>query len=107
MLGCHLNIESLFDVPREAFDPPPEVTSAIVRLDPLPPGTFDIQDEAGLSTLVSTAFMQRRKTLRNSLKKSVEALDFEAVGIDASLRPEQVSIADYVRLSNHLRQKSR
>ena len=107
MLGCHLNIESLFDVPREAFDPPPAVTSAIVRLDPLPPGTFDIQDEAGLSTLVSTAFMQRRKTLRNSLKKSVEALDFEAVGIDASLRPEQVSIADYVRLSNHLRQKSR
>ncbi|MDH3549836.1 MAG: 16S rRNA (adenine(1518)-N(6)/adenine(1519)-N(6))-dimethyltransferase RsmA, partial [Gammaproteobacteria bacterium] len=76
MLGCHLNIESLFDVPREAFDPPPEVTSAVVRLDPLPPGTFDIQDEAGLSTLVSTAFMQRRKTLRNSLKKSVEAIDF-------------------------------
>ena len=107
MLGCHLSIESLFDVPREAFDPPPEVTSAIVRLDPLPPGTFEIQDEAGLSTLVSTAFMQRRKTLRNSLKKSVEAIDFEAVGIDASLRPEQVSIADYVRLSNHLRQKSR
>jgi 16S rRNA (adenine1518-N6/adenine1519-N6)-dimethyltransferase len=107
MLGCHLNIESLFDVPREAFDPPPEVTSAVVRLDPLPPGTFDIQDEAGLSTLVSTAFMQRRKTLRNSLKKSVDGLDFEAVGIDASLRPEQVSIADYVRLSNHLRHKSR
>ena len=107
MLGCHLNIESLFDVPPEAFDPPPEVTSAIVRLDPLPPGAFDIQDEHGLSTLVSTAFMQRRKTLRNSLKKSVETLDFEAVGIDASLRPEQVSIADYVRLSNHLRQKSR
>ena len=107
MLGCHLNIESLFDVPREAFDPPPEVTSAVVRLDPLPPGTFDIQDEAGLSTLVSTAFMQRRKTLRNSLKKSVEAIDFEAVGIDASRRPEQISIGDYVRLSNHLRQKSR
>ena len=107
MLGCHLNIESLFDVPREAFDPPPEVTSAVVRLDPLPPGTFDIQDEAGLSTLVSTAFMQRRKTLRNSLKKSVEAIDFEAVGIDASQRPEQISIGDYIRLSNHLRQKSR
>jgi len=107
MLGCHLHIESLFDVPPEAFDPPPAVTSAVVRLDPLPPGSFDIQDEAGLSTLVTTAFMQRRKTLRNSLKKSVEAFDFEAVGIDASLRPEQVSIADYVRLSNHLRQKSR
>ena len=106
MLGCHLSIESLFDVPPEAFEPPPEVTSAVVRLDPLPPDTFDIQDEAGLSTLVTTAFMQRRKTLRNSLKKLAERADFEATDIDAGLRPEQVSIADYVRLSNYLRQKS-
>jgi len=106
MLGCHLSIESLFDVPPEAFDPPPEVTSAVVRLDPLPPGTFEINDEAGFSTLVATAFMQRRKTLRNSLKKLVERPDFEATGIDAGLRPEQISIADYVRLSNYLRQKS-
>ena len=107
MLGCHLHIESLFDVPPEAFDPPPRVTSAVVRLDPLSPGTFDIKDVAGLSTLVSTAFMQRRKTLRNSLKKSVEVTDFAAVDIDPGLRPEQVSIDDYVRLSNHLWQKSR
>ena len=96
------------DVPREPkpVEPPPEVTSAVVRLDPLPPDTFDIQDEAGLSTLVTTAFMQRRKTLRNSLKKLAERADFEATDIDAGLRPEQVSIADYVRLSNYLRQKS-
>jgi 16S rRNA (adenine1518-N6/adenine1519-N6)-dimethyltransferase len=106
MLGCHLNIESLFDVPPDAFDPPPAVTSAVVRLDPLPASTFQIDDEAGFSTLVATAFMQRRKTLRNSLKKLVERPDFEAAGIDAGLRPEQVSIADYVRLSNYLRQKS-
>ena len=106
MLGCHLSIESLFDVPPGAFNPPPEVTSAVVRLDPLPPGTFEINDEAGFSTLVATAFMQRRKTLRNSLKKLVERPDFEAAGIDAGLRPEQVSIADYIRLSNYLRQKS-
>ncbi len=106
MLGCHLSIESLFDVPPDAFDPPPEVTSAVVRLDPLPPGTFEINDEAGFSTLVATAFMQRRKTLRNSLKKLVDRPDFEAAGIDAGLRPEQVSIADYIRLSNYLRQKS-
>ena len=107
MLGCHLSVESLFDVDRSAFAPPPDVMSAVVRLDPLPPGTYDIADEAALSTLVATAFMQRRKTLRNSLKKTVEAADFLAVGIDAGVRPEQVSIADYVRLCNHLRQKSR
>lgn len=107
MLGCHLNVESLFDVEREAFDPPPDVTSAVVRLDPLPDDTYEIKNEAGLSTLVATAFMQRRKTLRNALKKEVDAADFEALGIDAGVRPEQVSIADYIRLSNHLDQKSR
>ena len=107
MLGCHLNVEPLFDVERDAFDPPPDVTSAVVRLDPLPADTYDIADEAGLSTLVATAFMQRRKTLRNSLKKVLEPVDFAALGIDAGVRPEQVSIADYVRMSNHLWQKSR
>jgi 16S rRNA (adenine1518-N6/adenine1519-N6)-dimethyltransferase len=106
MLGCHLHIESLFDVDRQAFEPPPAVTSAVVRLDPLPPGTYTIDDEAGLSTLVATAFMQRRKTVRNSLKALADASDLQAAGIDGGLRPEQISIAQYVALANHLRQKS-
>lgn len=102
MLGCHLNIESLFDVEKSAFDPPPKVTSAVVRLEPLPPGTFDIKDEALLAKLVSNAFMKRRKTIRNSLKDDVDIADLEAVGIDPGLRPEQISIAKYVELSNHM-----
>ncbi|MGB5512766.1 MAG: rRNA adenine dimethyltransferase family protein, partial [Woeseiaceae bacterium] len=106
MLGCHLQIESLFNVDRLAFSPPPDVTSAVVRLDPLPQGTYTICDNAALSTLVTTAFMQRRKTLRNALKKLADAEDFAAVGIDAGQRPEQIAIADYVALSNHLCQKS-
>lgn len=102
MLGCHLHIEALFDVDRSAFNPPPEVTSAVVRLDPLPPGSFNIHDEALLSKLVASAFMMRRKTIRNSLKEHLEVRDLEAVGIDPGLRPEQISIAKYVQLSNHL-----
>ncbi len=102
MLGCHLNIESLFYVDKSAFEPPPEVTSAVVRLDPLPPGKYDIKDEKLLSTIVTHAFMKRRKTIRNSLKDHVEAADFNAVGIDSGLRPEQISIQKYVELSNHL-----
>jgi len=102
MLGCHLNIESLFDVDKSAFDPPPAVMSAVVRLDPLPPGTYNIKDEALLSTLVTNAFMKRRKTIRNALKDHVDIADLEAVGIDPGLRPEQISIAKYVELSNHL-----
>jgi len=107
MLGCHLAIEPLFDVPPEAFEPPPEVNSAVVRLDPLPPGTFEIDNQAALSALVAKAFMQRRKTLRNSLRDVVAADDFDALGIDPGLRPEQLPIADYVRLGNYLERKSR
>ncbi len=107
MLGCYLSIESLFDVGPDAFSPPPAVMSAVVRLDPLPPGTFEIADEQGLSTLVATAFMQRRKTLRNSLRNAVSFHDFEAAGIDPGQRPEQIPIADYVRLGNYLVEKSR
>ena len=107
MLGCYLSVEALFDVRPEAFSPPPAVMSAVVRLDPLPPGTFDIADEQGLSTLVATAFMQRRKTLRNALRSQADSHDFDATGIDPGLRPEQLTVADYVRLSNHLARKSR
>lgn len=102
MLGCYLNIESLFDVDKSAFDPPPEVTSAVVRLDPLPPGSFDIRDAALLSKLVSNAFMKRRKTIRNALKEHVDVSDLAAVGIDPGLRPEQISIGKYVELGNHM-----
>ena len=107
MLGCYLQIEALLDVPPEAFTPPPEVNSAVVRLDPLPPGTFQIDNEAALSALVAKAFMQRRKTLRNALRDVVAAEDFDAVGIDPGLRPEQLPIADYVRLGNYLERNSR
>jgi 16S rRNA (adenine1518-N6/adenine1519-N6)-dimethyltransferase len=102
MLGCHLQAETLFDVDRLAFSPPPAVTSAVVRLDPLPARTFAIDKPSHLSTLVTTAFMQRRKTLRNALKKVASDDDFAAVGIDAGLRPEQITVSEYVALSNHL-----
>ena len=102
MLGCYFEIEALFDVDREAFDPPPDVTSAIVRLKPLEPGTYDVQDAAKLSKLVATAFSQRRKTIRNALRKVADEAVLESVGIDPSLRPEAIAIAEYVRLANTL-----
>jgi len=107
MLGCRLHVESLFDVDRMAFDPPPDVTSAVVRLEPLPTGTFDIQDEALFSKLVTTAFSKRRKTLRNALRNEVEIAELEAVEIDPGLRPEQISISAYVALSNHIARRLR
>jgi 16S rRNA (adenine1518-N6/adenine1519-N6)-dimethyltransferase len=102
MLGCQFQIDALFDVDRQAFDPPPDVTSAVVRLAPLPPRTYAIDDEQRFSKLVAQAFSQRRKTIRNSLKTMADEATLEAAGIDPSLRPEAIAIADYVRLANAL-----
>ena len=102
MLGCHLNIESLFTVDATSFDPPPSVQSAIVRLDPLADGTHGIADEGVFAKVVASAFMQRRKTLRNGLRDLASAEDFAVVGIDPGRRAEQLEIADFVALSNHL-----
>ena len=102
MLGCHFRIDALFDVDRLAFDPPPEVTSSVARLEPLPAGTYDIEDEDRLSRLVARAFSQRRKTIRNSLREVADEAMLESAGIDPGLRPEAIAIADYVRLANTL-----
>jgi 16S rRNA (adenine1518-N6/adenine1519-N6)-dimethyltransferase len=91
----------LFIVPPESFDPPPKVDSAIVRL--VPRAEVDtLLDEAFFATVVRTAFNQRRKTLRNSLKPLLQHADIAAIGIDLSLRPENISVAEYVALANHL-----
>jgi 16S rRNA (adenine1518-N6/adenine1519-N6)-dimethyltransferase len=100
MLGCRFRIEKLFEVDRLAFDPPPEVTSGVVRLTPLPAGTYVIDDEALFGKLVATAFSQRRKTVRNALRGVVSDAQLEAAGIDPGIRPEGISIAHYVGLAN-------
>jgi len=102
MLGCHFQIDALFDVDRQAFDPPPDVTSAVVRLAPVPAGTFVIENEERFSELIAQAFSQRRKTIRNSLRELVDETMLESVGIDPGLRAEAIAIADYVRLANAL-----
>ena len=100
MLGCHMEIIPLFDVPATAFDPPPKVTSSVVRLRPWPAGTFEISDPHKLSQIVAEAFGQRRKTLRNALKASATEDDLVAAGMDPQSRPEQSTIANYVALAN-------
>jgi len=102
MLGCHLEVQALFDVEPRCFEPPPAVTSAVVRLSPLPPGQFEIADEQLLGRTVATAFSQRRKTVRNALKSLVNEPELAELGIDASVRPEMLKIRDYVALANYV-----
>ena len=102
MLGCRIEAVSLFDVPPGAFSPPPRVLSSVVRMRPLPAGTYDVRDDERLEAIVKLAFSRRRKTLRNALNGMAEPQDLDAIGLDAGQRPEQVSIDDWVALANYL-----
>jgi 16S rRNA (adenine1518-N6/adenine1519-N6)-dimethyltransferase len=99
MLQWRYHIEALFDVPPEAFEPPPRVVSAIVRMLPWPvPAALD----AGLlEELVQVAFSQRRKLLRHTLGRWLEARGF-AGAFDVQRRAEEVPVAEYVALAQTL-----
>jgi 16S rRNA (adenine1518-N6/adenine1519-N6)-dimethyltransferase len=96
MLQWRYHIEHLFDVPPEAFEPPPRVVSAIVRMLPWPaPAAVD----AGLlEELVQVAFSQRRKLLRHTLGRWLEARHFGGA-FDVQRRAEEVPVAEYVALA--------
>lgn len=102
MLGCHFDIEALFDVDPDAFVPPPDVMSSVVRLTPLPEGTYDIRDPARFAAVVAKAFSQRRKTIRNALKGTADVDALRYAGIDPGLRPEAIPIDAFVELANTL-----
>ena len=99
MVQVHCQVESLFTVPPSAFTPAPKVESAIVRLQPYPERPWPAFDHRHLQALVTQAFGQRRKTLRNALRESIDARGLEDLGIDPGARPETLSVADYVRLA--------
>jgi len=104
MMQYHCMPELLFEVPPESFDPIPQVTSAIVRLVPHQQPPVAVNDMSKLNRVVTQAFSQRRKTLRNSLKKLIEEADIAALGIDPTLRAESISLAEFALLSNLLQE---
>ena len=83
-----------------AFTPPPKVDSAVIRLTPHNVPPHRAHDETYFAQLVGQAFSQRRKTLRNSLRDMVNEQQFAATGIDPGLRPETLSVAQFVALAN-------
>lgn len=102
MVQYYCRVENLFDVPPAAFNPQPKVDSAIVRLVPHEQLPHPAKDVKLLSQLVNTAFQQRRKTLRNALKLLLPADTIESLNIDTSVRPENITLAEYVALSDKL-----
>jgi len=105
MMQYYCATELLFDVPPESFDPAPQVMSAIVRLVPHSQPPVAVNDIAKLNRVVTQAFSQRRKTLRNSMKKLIAEEEIVALGIDPALRAENISLAEFASLSNLLQEQ--
>jgi len=97
MLQWRYDIESVIDVPPEAFDPPPRVNSAIVRMQPLS-AIAQINSDV-LGELVKVAFSQRRKLLRHTLGRWLEERQFAGT-FDVQRRAEEVPVAEYLALAS-------
>ncbi len=91
----------LLDVPPSAFHPQPKVDSAVVRLIPHKSPLFGEVPRQALEKLVAQAFSTRRKTLANNLKPIMARKEIEAIDIDPNLRPEQLEIFQFVKLTQH------
>ncbi len=96
MLQWRYNLESVLDVPPTAFEPPPRVESAVVRMQPIKPAPE--VDAALLGELVAVAFSQRRKLLRNTLGRWLAERGCES-DFDLQRRAEEVPVAEYLSLA--------
>jgi 16S rRNA (adenine1518-N6/adenine1519-N6)-dimethyltransferase len=106
MLQVRFKVERLFTVPAGAFRPPPKVESALARLVPLGAARPALADPALFAQIVTAAFGQRRKTLRNALKPFADETALEAVDIVPGARGETLAVADFVRLANALARRN-
>ena len=102
MVQARCRAERLFDVGAAAFRPRPKVGSAVVRLDVLPRETVSIRNYELFMDLVRTAFSSRRKKISNGLKPWFDSAQLEQLNISPSARPAELSIEDYITLSNTL-----
>jgi 16S rRNA (adenine1518-N6/adenine1519-N6)-dimethyltransferase len=96
MLQWRYQMESVLDVPPEAFEPPPRVDSAVVRMLPLV--LDESVDAQKLSALVALAFSQRRKILRGTLGRWMEQQGID-LPFDLQRRAEEVPVAEYLALA--------
>ena len=100
MAQYYCKVEPLFIVGPGAFNPPPKVDSAIVRMRPYDELPHPAKDIKTFERVVREAFNMRRKTLRNTLKNLISNEELAAIGIDGSLRPENLALEDYVNIAN-------
>jgi 16S rRNA (adenine1518-N6/adenine1519-N6)-dimethyltransferase len=101
LMQAFYSIDYLFTVHEHVFDPPPKVKSAVIRLTRNGVNSLGC-DEKLFKTVVKTAFNQRRKTLRNSLRPLVEKENAMFTDVLFDKRPEQLDIAGFIDLTNRV-----
>ena len=99
LIQAFFEVEYLFEVSEQCFNPPPKVKSAVIRITPR--SAPDFRDERTFFLLVKTAFNQRRKTLRNAVRSLFEPAALEDTIFNQ--RAEQLSIGDFARLTWKMR----
>ncbi|MCG7936673.1 MAG: 16S rRNA (adenine(1518)-N(6)/adenine(1519)-N(6))-dimethyltransferase RsmA [Candidatus Thiodiazotropha taylori] len=102
MLQARAEVTPLFSIGPGAFKPAPKVDSAFVRLVPYDHLPYQIDNWDHFSQVVAEAFSQRRKTLRNCLKKTLTSEAIESVGIDPGIRAESLPIEAFAKLAKLL-----
>lgn len=110
MLQYRFHMERLFIVPPGSFNPPPKVDSAVVRMIPIDFSKVGAGEtavnETRFAEVVAMAFSQRRKMLRNTLKPLLSEARLIALGIEPTVRAEDLAVTDYVRIANSLHTNS-
>lgn len=104
MIQYFCQVDYLFPVAPECFSPSPKVESAIVRLMPHAVLPYPAEDFSAFKHLVNICFQRRRKTLRNSLRTLLPAEAIAGLDLDLTIRPDNLSVRDFVALSNILAQ---
>lgn len=102
MAQYYCQVIPVLEVPPHAFKPAPKVDSAVVRLVPHAQKPFPVKNLRWLSRVTTDAFNQRRKTLRNGLSHLFSVEQLEALGIDPTLRAENITVEQFCRLANWL-----
>ncbi|MBE1302299.1 MAG: 16S rRNA (adenine(1518)-N(6)/adenine(1519)-N(6))-dimethyltransferase RsmA [Alteromonadaceae bacterium] len=104
MAQYYCQVMPVLHVPPGAFNPPPKVDSAVVRLIPHATLPVKVDDKHVLDQVVSAAFNQRRKTIRNSLRNHMDEAQLEALGLNPTARAENLSLSDFALIANAITQ---
>lgn len=102
MLQNRFEMEQMLIVPAESFNPPPKVQSAIVSMRPRAETVVPCEHEQLFAELVTSAFSQRRKTLRNTLRHYLTTSDFEQLELDPGLRAENLSLEQFAAIARQV-----